>query len=140
MEACRPESANALCTDLLLVQEEINKGAVPSRTRADERCFRKWEIFCQDHNIDTFLDKVRDPVPFLQIFTRRVRRGLLAHNREPVRSRTAEAYLRAVGKTFANVGIEDPHLNKHGSIDHRLQRQLRGWTKSDGPPKSAQTH
>ena len=32
-------------------------------------------------------------------------------------------------------GYRGPRLNKHGSIDHRLQRQLRGWTKSDGPPK-----
>ena len=124
MGACSPEAADALRTDLLLVQEDINKGVVTSRTRADERCFRKWEIFCRYHNIDTFLDKVRDPVPFLQIFTRWVRSGILAHNGEPVRSRTAEAYLRAVGQTFANVGIEDPRLNKHGSIDHRLQRQL----------------
>ena len=122
MEACIPEASNALRTDLLLLQEEINKGVFPSRTRADERCFRKWEIFCRDHNIDTFLDKVRDPVPFLQIFTHRVRSGLLAHNGEPVRSRTAEAYLQAVGQTFANVGIKDPRLNKHGSIDHRCYK------------------
>ena len=135
MEACVPEAANALHDDLLLVQEEIKKGVVPSRTRADERCFRKWEIFCRAHNIDTFLEIVQDPVPFLQIFTRRVRSGLLARNGEPVRSRTAEAYLQEVGQTFANVGIGDPYLNKHGSIDHRLQQQLRGWTKSDGPPK-----
>ena len=126
MKACSPEAADALRADLLLVQEEINKGVVPSRTRADKRCFRKWEIFCQAHNMDTFLDKIRDPVPFLQIFTRQVRNGLLAHNGDPVRSRTAEAYLRAVGQTFANVGIEDPRLNKHGSTDHRLQQQLRG--------------
>ena len=135
MEACSPEAANALRTDLFLVQEDINKGVIPSRTRADKRCFRKWEIFCRDQKIDTFLDKVRDPVLFLQFFTRRVRSGLLTHNGEPVRSRTAEAYLRAVGQTFAKLGIEDPRLNKHGIIDHRLQRQLRGWTKSDGPPK-----
>ena len=77
-------------------------------------------IFCREHNIDTFLDKVRDPVPFLQIFSRRVRSGLLAHNGEPVRSRTVEAYLWAVGQTFANVGIEDPRLNKNRSIDPRL--------------------
>ena len=31
--------------------------------------------------------------------------------------------------------IEDPRLNKHGSIGHRLQRQLQGWTKYDWPPK-----
>ena len=116
MEACSPESPNALRTDILLVQEEINKGVVPSITRADERCFRKWEIFCREHNINTFLDKVRDPVPFLQMFTRRVRSGLLAHNGEPVRSRTAESYLRAVGQTFANVGIDDPASTSTGAL------------------------
>ena len=90
--------------------------------------------------MDTFLDKVRDLVPFLQIFTIRVRSDLLTHNGGPVRLRTAEAYLRAVGQTFSNVGIGDPRLNKHGSIDYRLQRQVQGWTKSDGPPEAAQTH
>ena len=85
--------------------------------------------------MDTFLDKLQDPVLFLHIYTRQVRSGLLAHNREPVHSRTAEAYLRAVGQTFANVDIGDPRLNKHGSIYHRLQQQLRGWEKSDAPPK-----
>ena len=85
--------------------------------------------------MDTFIDKVRDTVPFLQIFTRRVRSGLIVHNGEPVRSRTAEAYLQAVGQTFTDVGIGDPCLNKHRSIYHRLQRQLRGWKRLDGPPK-----
>ena len=61
--------------------------------------------------MDIFLDTVREPVPFLQIFTGRVRSGLLAHNGEPVRSLTAEAYLRAVGQNFATVGIGDPRLN-----------------------------
>ena len=135
MEACRPEAASALRTDLLLVQEDIKKGVVTSRTRTDEHCFRKWKIFCREHNIDIFLDKVRGLVLFLQIFTFQNRSGLLAHNGEPIRSRNAEAYLRVVGQTFANVGIEDPHLNKHRRIDHRLQQQLRGWTKSDGPQK-----
>ena len=106
MEDCSPEAANALRADLLLVQEDINKWVVPSRTRADERCFRKWEIFCQAHNMDTFLDKVRYPVPFLQVFTRRVRSGLLAHNGETVRSRTAEAYLWAVSGLNGKRGDE----------------------------------
>ena len=121
------------------MQEEINNEVVTSRTKADESCFRKWEIFCRAHNMETFLDKLRDPVLFLQTFTRRVRSGLLAHNGEPVRSHNAEAYLRAVGQTFANVGIGDPCPNKNGSIDHSLQRQLRGWTKLDRPPKRLKT-
>ena len=72
--------------------------------------------------MDTFIDKVRDPVPFLRFFTRQVKSGLLPHNGEPVRSRTAAAYLRAVRQTFANVDIGKPRLKKHGSIDQRLQR------------------
>ena len=124
MEVCSPEAADALRADIIFVQEEINNGVVPYSTKADESCFKKWEIFCRAQNMDTFLDKVRDLVPFLQIFTCRVRGGLLAHNGEPVRSRTAEAYLRAFGQMFANVGIGDPRLNNHRSIDHRLQQQL----------------
>ena len=127
MESCRPEDADALRADLILVLEEINNRVVPSRTKAEESCFQKWEIFFRARNMDTFIDKVRDLVPYLHIFTRRVRSGLFTHNGEPVRSRTAGAYLRVVGQTFANVDIEDPRLNKHRSIDHRLQRQLRGW-------------
>ena len=124
MEACIPEAADALRADLILMLEEINNGFVPSRTKSDESCFQKWEIFCRAHKMDTFIDKVRDPVPFLQIFTCQVRSGLLTHNGEPVRSRNAESYLWSVGQTFANVGIEDPRFNKHGSTDHCLQRQL----------------
>ena len=135
MEACSPEATDALRAYLLLVQEKINKGVVHSRNRSDECCFRKWEIFFLAHNMDTFLNKIRHPVSFLQIFTLWVRSGLLANNGDPVHSRTAEAYLWAVGQTFANVGIGDPHLNMHGSIDQCLQQQLRGWTKSDGTPK-----
>ena len=98
-------------------------------------CARQKISHFRKHNMDTFLDKVWDPVPFFQIFTCGVRSVLLAHNGEPARSRTTEAYLRAVVQTFTNMGIGEPRLNKHGSIDHHLQRQLRGWTKSDGPPK-----
>ena len=85
--------------------------------------------------MDTFINKVRYPVPFLQIVTCRVKSGLLAHNGEPVRSSTAKAYLRAVGETFANVGIVDPHLNKHRTIDYLIQRQLRGWKIWMGPQR-----
>ena len=77
--------------------------------------------------MDTFIDTVQEPVPFLKKITRRVKSSLLAHNREPVRSRTAEAYLRVVWQTFVNVCIVDPRLNKHRSIDYCIQRQLRGW-------------
>ena len=61
------------------------------------------------------------------------------------------AYLLTTGSQYAHVLLRrtsgrlgrrsptwvsgTPRLNKHGSIDHRLQQQLRGWTKSDGPPK-----
>ena len=82
LEACIPEDADALRADLLLVQEEINNTVVPSRTKADKSCFLKWEIFFWDHNMDTFLDKVRYQVRFLQIFTIQVRSGLVAHNGE----------------------------------------------------------
>ena len=64
--------------------------------------------------MDTFIYKVQDP-----IFTCRVKSGLLDHNGEPVLSRTAEAYLRAVGQTFANVGNGDPRLIPEHTVDRK---------------------
>ena len=69
MEVCSPDAADALRADLIFVQEEINNGVVTSRTKADESCFQKWENFCRSHNMDTFINKVQDPVLFLQFLT-----------------------------------------------------------------------
>ena len=104
LAALSPRMHSALISSFY--KRRSTKGWFLSRSRADKRCFRKWEIFCRYHNIDTFLDKVRDLVPFLQIFTRRVRSGLLAHNGETVRSRTAEAYLWAVSGLNGKRGDE----------------------------------
>jgi hypothetical protein len=39
-----------------------------------------------------------------------------------------------VGQGFARLGTSDPRLTSSGSIDFRLQRQLRGYTRADPPP------
>jgi len=60
--------------------------------------------------------------------------GQLAPSGSPVKARTVEAALRAVGQTFAVVGQPDPRLQASGKLDLRLHRQLQLYTKQDPPP------
>lgn len=39
-----------------------------------------------------------------------------------------------MGSAFASLGAPDPRLDRHGSIDSRLQRLLRAYTRIDLPP------
>ena len=80
------------------------------------------------------LDDVVDSIPYLQVFASRWRTGKIAPLGEPVRSRTVENALRAIGQTMASVGSEDRRLNSSGKIEYRLQQQLKGYKRIDPPP------
>lgn len=77
---------------------------------------------------------VADPVPVLQLYSRQYRIGTISPSGRPVRSRTVEDAVRAVGQAFTSVGAADPRLNLFGKLDFRLQRQLACYTKRDPPP------
>ena len=38
-----------------------------------------------------------------------------------------------MGQRFANLGADDPRLNKYGKLDFQLARQKRSWKKRDKP-------
>jgi hypothetical protein len=73
-------------------------------------------------------------MPILQIFAHRYRLGSLAPSGSPVKARTVEAALRAVGQTFSVLGQADPRLLSSGKLDFWLQRQLQYYNKLDPPP------
>ena len=71
----------------------------------------------------------------LQLFAYRYHNGALAPGRHPVRSRTVEDAIRALGQTYAGMGSVDPRLNQHGALDFRLTRPLfQAWKHDDDPP------
>ena len=94
----------------------------------------KWIEFTDDLGLDPFLQAFQDKVPILQVFVHRVHIGELAANSNPVRSRTAEDYVRHVAQAFLQVGAVDPRLNSAHKIDFRLQRTLKAWKSSDPAP------
>ena len=67
-----------------------------------------WCDFCAEHHIDSLLQAVADPIPYLQIFAQWYRDGRLAKNGQPVRARTVEDAIRAVGQTMAAWGPRTP--------------------------------
>jgi hypothetical protein len=70
----------------------------------------------------------------LQLFAYRYRTSVLAPSGSPVKSRTVEDALRAVGQTFSALGCADPRLQASGKLDFQLSRQLSAYTKIDPPP------
>ena len=111
--------------------QAFDAGVVPTRSRSRASTWLLWADYCTQHHLDPFLTNVADTLPILQVFAQRYRTGALAPHRQPVKSRTVEAALRAVGQTFASVGADDPRYDKHGNVHFVLQQMLKGFTRDD---------
>jgi hypothetical protein len=94
----------------------------------------RWQAFCLDLCVDPWLAQVGDPVFLLQVFAHRYRLGAIAASSRPVRARTVETALRAVGQTLSSVGADDPRLGPDGKLEFRLARQFRSYKTADSPP------
>ena len=114
--------------------QAFRAGTVPARARSKDNTWIRWCDYCEGLGVDPMLDDVVDPIPFLQVFAARWRSGEIAPRGEPVRARTVENALRAIGQTMASVGAEDRRLNLSGKIEYRVQQQLKGYSKIDPPP------
>jgi hypothetical protein len=75
-----------------------------------------------EHNIDPYLRNLTDPVPILQVFGEQYRDGRLTPLKKPIKYRTVEDALYAVGQAHARLGALDPRKDGHGCIDFRIQR------------------
>ena len=115
-------------------QEAVASGVTPSNARAAVGMWEQWLIFCDELSLDPFLSSFADKVPLLQVFLWRVRSGELAILGDPIRARSAEAYVRAVAQAFLAIGEDDPRLNSAHKTDYRLARMWAGWKKEDPAP------
>jgi hypothetical protein len=91
----------------------------------------RWDAFCVAHNIDPFLKTWADPVPILHGF------GMdgCPPLKNPVKARTVEDTLSAVGQAHARLGAPDLRRDTFGGIDFRIQRQIKSYHKVDDPPR-----
>jgi hypothetical protein len=46
---------------------------------------------------------------------------------QPIKARTVEDGLRAVGQAYARLGAPDPRKDSHGGIDFWIQRQIKAY-------------
>ena len=129
-----PETRDAFRADYGLAMQAVRAGTVPARTRSKDNTWIRWCDYCEELGFDPMLDEVADAIPLLQVFASRWRTGQIAPLGEPVRSRTVESALRAIGQTMASVGAQDRRLNSSGKIEYRLQQQLKGYKRIDPSP------
>ncbi len=134
LEACDPTGSLGLHVELGTIKQAARRGISAGRTGSNDTAWHTWTEFCCSLHQDPWLSTIDDPLPILQIFAHRYRLGQLALSGSPVKARTVEGALRAVGQTFAALGYDDPRLQPSGRLDFRLQRQLQCYNKVDPPP------
>jgi hypothetical protein len=115
------------------MREAATAGNLP-RAKSRNKVWKIWETFCLSLGLPPLLHDIDDPIPLLQVFARRYRDGRLASRGKPVRSRTVEETVRAIGRTFVLLGTQNPRLNPFGQVDERLGGLLAQWRREDPEP------
>jgi hypothetical protein len=123
-----------LAHELLIIQGDAAQGIAAGRTASNDNILQLWQDFCTALLQDEYLQSTADPIPLLRLFTHQYRAGIIAPKGAPVRSRTVEGALRAIGQTLATLGLYEPRLQASGKLDLRLQRQLAAYKKENPPP------
>jgi hypothetical protein len=134
LDSCPPDQRLAVERDLCLIQEDAALGVCRSRANAALSTWQIWLEFCNSLQQDAYLQETQDPIVLLRLFAKRYRTGELAPSGAPVRARTVENAVRAIGQTLAALGCDDPRLLPSGKLELRLQRQLKAYGKLDSPP------
>jgi hypothetical protein len=78
LDALPPAQANALRSDIGLVDERIKAGVKKQLFNAMEKHWSRWYAFCLAHNVDIYLSTWEDPIPMIQVFGERYRDGRLS--------------------------------------------------------------
>jgi len=134
LAACNPAGKHNLLNELGLIKQAAHYGITASRVHGTDTAWTAWQDSCHSLHQDPWLLEVADPAPLLQIYAQRYRVGILAPSGSPVKARTLEVVLRAVGQTFSALGYPDPRMYTSGHLDFRLHRQLQSYKKLDLPP------
>jgi hypothetical protein len=101
-----PLAADEFRADHGFARDAVRAGVVPSRARAADKHWERWDTFCRSINIDPWLNEVFDPVPILQVFGARYRYGRIAPSNRIVRAGSVDDALRAVDQTSGPHGVQ----------------------------------
>ena len=112
----------------------MQRGISAGRSAAGNTQWDKWVLYTTHMGLDPFLTTIKDKVPILQVFLRRVRFGKLSAQGRQIKSRSAEDYLRTVAQTYLTLGSDDPRSDSDGKVDFRLRRMLKAYAKEDPAP------
>ena len=80
------------------------------------------------------LKDIEEPIPFLQIFAKRIRAGLLSAQGQPIKKQSVEQYFRSIGQIFASVEANNPQRNRVGKLDFCLGLHMVSYQKDGYPP------
>ena len=134
METCPASTSADFRRDLSAATEDVQRGVSAGRSAAGNTQWDKWVLYTTQLGLDPFLTTIKDKVPILQVFLRRVRFGKLSAQGRQIKSRSAEDYIRTVAQTYLTLGSDDPRSDSDGKVDFRLRRMLKAYAKDDPAP------
>lgn len=128
-----PTQHDRISAELSTIKKIAATDISQSRSSGNDTSWYIWESFYWDLHINLYLSKIDDPIPLLQVFVHRYRKGTLAPGGAPVCSRMVEGALCAMGKTLSSLGYTDPRLQTPGKLNLHLRFQLSAYSKQDPP-------
>eukprot|EP00536_Pseudo-nitzschia_multiseries_P009589 jgi/Psemu1/23634/gm1.23634_g len=131
-----PQASNAFCSNLGSIQETVQASVTELYARRKDAHWNQWVLFCLSQGFDPLLQSVKDPIPILQAFAKRLHDGRLSYNNKPLQSHTVLDTIHLVGQTLAHMGSKDPRTNSTGSLDFRLSTQFKGYYAKLDPASS----
>jgi hypothetical protein len=118
LAAAAPSTRHQCHLDWCAIQDTCATRVSRQQDSSANASWRLWLTFCVSLGIDLVCKPSDDAIPLLQLFVaQRSWTGTVAPGRQPVRARTEENALRAVGHALAWLGAPDPRLNVHGAVD-----------------------
>lgn len=134
MDSLPAATANAFRDDLRAVAETRRESVVKSTRDYEDTAWRRWQRFCDAHQVNSTLVRVQGAAFYLQVFAYRLRHG--HYTKDPVRVGTVAHHLSAISKGIQRL-VDPKDLNpaiSPGSYEHGARELLRTFARED-PPK-----
>lgn len=142
MAAANSATRDGFHTDLRAALQTADTAVVPKTRAARAAVFQSWTGFCASFGHDASLCRITDPetrLCHLLVFGLRIRRTGTKQTGGPVRAKTVEAALLAIGEGITMLGGSDPRKQTPGSDRNHplLASFLKALLDEDDPTKRA---
>ena len=138
MEAAPAPAAVRFAADLCLASDIASRANVSKTRRAKDSAFEHWCAFCRSLQVSPLLDGLDDDSRASMLLVYGLRYRQTGRTGDPVRAKTVDDALLAVGQGITNLGGRDPRKQADGiTTVPALRAFIQALRNDDEPSKRA---